>query len=265
MAFDALNYPMSIPYAMTQPSNLTLSYTTANVVKKYTPGQLAFTWDPCWGFRIFKLVKNLNGGDLTQGQLVSNVAAASVGTITAGTTDSIVTSGLTANDLEYQMLICTDDYAGAGGAPEGEAALCIGNTTTHIYIHPQYVFTTGISASDTVYVVYTNAVEQADDGEYRGTPTSTKHLQGVVYGSSVSDNEWFWILQKGWARVANTDVLTANADIKQGTTSGKCATTTAAHETVIGQSPVAQNDGSFDVDVTVYINCFDVIVQAGDP
>ena len=265
MAFDPLNYTMSAPFAYTQPSDLERSYTTTEVLKKYTPGQLAFTWDPLWGFRIFKLVKNLNGSALTQGQLVANPVCASIGSVTAGTTTTITTSSLTANDFEYQMILVTDDADGAGAAPEGEAALCVGNTATTVYLHQDYAFSAAVASGDTVYVLYTNAVVQGATGDLRGTPSTDKKTQGVVYGSAPDDNEWFWILQRGWARVANTDALTADTDIIQGSTAGKIADWSAGHQTVIGQNPVAQNDGSFDVDVTVFINCFDVIFQTDTP
>ena len=265
MSFDPLNYTMSDPFPVTQPGDLKSSYTTAECIKKYMPGQVAQTWDPLYGWRHFKLVKNLYGAALAQGQLVSNVGSASIGTVTAGTTTQITTSGQTANDFEYQMIVVADDNGGAGAAPEGEAALCVGNTASIVDLHKDYAFTTAVAVSDSVYVVYTNAVTLGVTGDLRGTPSDDKKVQGIVYSEAPADNSWFWILQKGWGRVLCTDALTNDCDIIQGSTSGYAAAFSAAHETVIGQCPVAQLAGSESGYATVYLDCRDVIFQTGTP
>jgi len=262
MAFDPLNYTMMSPFPLTQP-DVTQYYTTANCIKKFTPGQYAFTWDPLYQYRIFKLVKNLSGATLAAGDLVSCVDAASVGTITAGTTTQITTSGLTANDLEYQMLICADDADGASAAPEGEAALCIGNTATIIDIHPKYAFTAAIAASDSVYVVYINGVEDAAASDERGFGHGSNGCMGVVM-SAAPDNYWFWICQRGWVRARNTDALTAGQQIIAGVALIQDASD-GAQELVIGECPVSQFDQPASGFATVHINCFDSITLTGEP
>lgn len=263
MAFDPLNYTMRAPFPLTQPGDVTQYYTTSEVIKKYTPGQYAFTWDPLYQYRIFKLVKNLSGSTFAAGDLVSCVDAASIGSVTAGTTTSITTSGLTANDLEYQMLIVADDAGGAGAAPEGEAALCIGNTTTNVDIHQDYAFTAAVAASDSVYVVYINGVEDAASSDERGFGHGSNGVMGVVM-SAAPDNNWFWICQRGWVRAKNTDALVAGQQVVAGTALIQDASD-GAQEVVIGEIPVSQFAGTEASFATVHINCFDSIVLSGSP
>lgn len=264
MAFDPLKYNTGLsPFPMSGPGDLGQYYTTANVIKKYTPGQLAFTWDPLWGYRIFKLVKNLSGNTLAAGDLVSCVNAASVGTITGGTTTSITTSGLTANDLEWQMITCSDNNDTGGAAPEGESALCIGNTTTKITLHPKYAFSVAIAASDTASVVYINGVEDAAASDERGFGHGSNGAMGVAMSAAL-DNNWFWICQRGWITAKNTDALVAGQSIIAGTALIQDASD-GAQELEIGQCAVSQFAGTESSFATVYINCFDSIVLSGTP
>jgi len=263
MAFDPLLYSMQAPFAFTQPGDVTMNYTTSEVLKKYSPGQYAFTWDMLYQYRIFKLVKNLSGATLAAGDLVSCVNAASIGTVTAGTTTSITSSSMTANDLEYQMLICADDAGAAGAAPEGEAALCIGNTTTEVHIHPNYAFTAAIAATDSVYVVYINGVEDAAGSDERGFGHGTSGVMGVAM-SAAPDNYWFWICQRGWVRAKNTDALAAGQQVVAGSALIQDASD-GAQELVIGEIPVSQFAGTEASFATVHINCFDSIVLSGTP
>jgi len=264
MAFDPLNYTMSAPFAPTQPGDLSTTYTTANVVKKYMPGQYAVCWDPCWGYRIFKLVKNLSGATIAQGDLMSCADSASVGTVTGGTTTSITTSGMTANDMEYQMITIADDAGAAGAAPEGESALAIGNSTTEIYIHPDYAFTAAVGASDSVYVVYVNGATDAASSDKRGFGSGTAGVIGVAMGAA-ADNEWFWVCQRGWVTAKNTDALVYTNLLIAGTALVQDGACTNAQETEIGKIAVSQFAGTESSFATVYIEVFDNGIWAGTP
>ena len=262
MAFDPLGYRMRYPFPMTLAGDIDATYTTAEVIKKYTPGQYAHTWDPLWGYRIFKLVKNLNGSTIAKGDLMSYGDAASVGTVTAGTTTSITSSGMTANDLEWQMITVADDAGALGAAPEGESSLCIGNTTTKITLHPDYAFSAAVAASDSVYVAYINGVADAASSDERGFGVGSNGVAGVAYGAAV-DNSWFWILQKGWCMAKNTDALSAQ-DLIAGTALIQDASE-GAQELVIGQCCVPQFAGTEASFATVYINVFETITITGTP
>jgi len=263
MAFDPLNYRMRHPFPATLTGPVDSFYTTSQVIKKYTPGQYAFTWDPLYQYRIFKLVKNMSGATLAAGDLVSCVAAASVGTVTGGTTTSVVTSGMTANDMEWQMIVVADDAGAAGAAPEGEAALAVGNTTTTITLHPDYAFTAAVAASDSVYVVYINGVEDAAASDERGFGHGSIGCMGVAM-SAAPDNNWFWICQRGWVRAKNTDALVAGQNIVAGTALIQDASD-GAQELCIGECPVSQFAGTESSFATVHINCFDSITLSGTP
>lgn len=262
MAFDALNYNTRSPYAVTEIGDLSETFTTADMIKKYTPGQMVQIWDQLFGFRVFKLVKNLNGNTIAQGDLMSFKDTASVGTITAGTTTSITTSGLTANDLEYQMIICGDDAGATGAAPEGEASLCTANSATVITLHPDYAFSAAIAADDTAAVCYVNAVNDAAASDERGYGLGTLATAGIAYGAA-ADNYWFWLLQKGWCSAKNTDAL-AVQELIAGTALIQDAAE-GAQELVIGQCPLAQFAGTETSFATVYINCLDTITITGTP
>jgi hypothetical protein len=264
MAFDPMKYRMRDPFALTlYGADVTQTYTTANLLKKYTPGQYAHTYDPLWGYRIFKLVKNLSNATIAKGDLMSYVAAASVGTVTDGSKTSITTSGMTANDFEWQMVTVADDAGGAGAAPEGESSLVIGNTTTHIELHPDYAFTAAVAASDSVYVVYINGVEDATAGDERGFGHGSVGVAGVAYGAA-ADNEWFWILQRGWAIAKNTAELTATYNLIAGEALVNVQAD-GAQELEVGQVTVTQFAGTEASFGTVFVDVFNTICTTGTP
>jgi len=256
---------MRDPFALTlYGDDVTKTYTTANVCKKYTPGCYAHTFDPLWGYRVFKLVKNLSGATIAKGDLMSYVAAASIGTVTSGTTTSITSSSMTANDLEWQMVTVADDAGAAGAAPEGESSLVIGNTTTHVELHPDYAFSAAVGASDSVYVVYINGVEDSTADDERGFGQGYIGVAGVAYGAA-ADNEWFWILQKGWCTAKNTDALVATYYLIAGEALIQDAGSAGAQELNIGSVAVAQFAGAESSFATVYINVLDTLISTGTP
>lgn len=260
MAFDALGYRMRYPFPMTLAGDLDKTYTTTNVIKAYTPGQYCQTWDPLYGFRIFKLMKNLSNASIAKGNCLSYVNPATVGTITAGSTTSITSSSMTANDLEYQMINVTDDIGGAGAAPEGETSLCISNTSTLINLHPDYPFSTAIAASDTCYVIYQNGFELAASGDLRGPGKFTNCVCGIAYGAA-ADNEWCWVCQKGFVTAAiDASGLPVAGDIKVDATSGyvAAAAVDAGQEIIIGQAATTQNaaTASSATFALIYIDVF---------
>lgn len=265
MAFDALNYNIRLPMPMNLAGGISETYTTDQIIKgsQYIPGQYAYTWDRLYGYRVFKLMKNLSDSAMAQGDLLSYVDVnADVGTITAGTTTSIITSGLTANDFEYQMIIIGDDAGGASAAPEGEASLCIGNNTTTILLDPEYAFSAAVAASDVAACIYINGVEDAASSDERGFGLGTIGVAGVAYGAP-ADNSWFWVLQKGWCSAKCTDALTQK-ELVAGTKLIQDASE-GAQELVIGQCPVAQFNQPASGFATVYINVLDSITITGTP
>jgi len=264
MAFDPMKYRMRDPFALTlYGADVTLTYTTANVTKKYTPGQYAHTYDPLWGYRIFKLVKNMNGNAIAAGDLMSYCPAASVGTVTDGSKTSITSSSMTANDLEWQMVTVADDAGGAGAAPEGESALVTGNSSTQIELHPDYAFTAAVAASDSVYVVYINGVHDSASNDERGFGHGSIGVAGVAYGAA-ADNEWFWILQRGWCTAKNTDALVATYNLIAATALVDDAAD-GAQELEIGQIVVSQFAGTEASFATVFVDVFNTICTTGTP
>ena len=160
------------------------------------------------------------------------------------------------------MITVADDAGAAGAAPEGESALCIGNTATRIDIHPDYAFSAAVAASDSVYVVYINGVEDAAGSDERGFGIGANGVQGVAFGAA-ADNEWFWILQRGWCTARNTAAVVAQP-IVAGTALIDDASE-GGQELEIGQAAVGQFAGTEASFATVYINVFDTITVSGTP
>lgn len=264
MVFDPQNYQMAVPFGPIGAGDLTDYYTTANVVKKFKPGMLAWTWDMLYGLRIFKLVKNLNGSALAAGNVVTYEDPVDIDTITAGSTTSITTSGLTANDLEYQLIQIEDDAGAAGAAPEGEISLCISNTATVITLHPDYPFSAAVAASDTGTCININAVDlSADSDKNAGVPGLTNGVCGVVM-SAVPDNSWGWVCQRGIVTAKNTNAITVGEDLVAGTGT-VVGHSNEGHEEIIGTALGPAFAGAEDLFVACYINVFDKTFHYGTP
>lgn len=169
-------------------------------------------------------------GGVTRGELTKYKANVSINNITSGSTTTVVTTGLTANAHDYDILVCFDDDGGAGAAPEGEAVPIIKNTTTTVYIDPDNPFTAAAAANDDFRVVSFSKNIDSAAGDERAD------LFGIAAATIAADS-WGWFFCAGicpYALVKASTALTAAkaiiADVARVTVSSS-----SGHELIIGQ------------------------------
>lgn len=123
----------------------------------------AVRWEnhPTLGLRGFQYLRCFQSGGDTAGQVQSYIDPVSIANISAGTTTTITTTGLTADLYVGAILRCIDDAGGAGAAPEGESGRIIANTTTVITIHPDDAFSAAPAANDDFYILVPWGVEDS--------------------------------------------------------------------------------------------------------
>lgn len=192
-------------------------------------------WDvhPNLGWRGFQYLRCDQSGGMSAGDLATQIANVSINNITAGTTTSITTSGLTANIYVDGILYCLDDAGAAGAAPEGESGRIISNTATKVSIHSDDAFSVSTAVNDDFEIHIPWAVGDAavNDQARRVLGVSMADLSQYQYG-------WFQFyglnprvlavaagtaLTKNEACVAGngglvTDGSTAAAELRIGTT-----------------------------------------------
>lgn len=159
-------------------TTLSASDTTA----KERPGSVRYTVDSKWGLRGFKYVRFDQSGGVTTGQLQSQVANTAIANITAGTTKSITTTGLTAGNLVGGLLVCTDNDDSAGAAPEGESGIITANSTTVVEIDLDDAFSVAAAVNDDFEVLLPFAVDDAAAADSAG------RVQGIVMADHIQFN-----------------------------------------------------------------------------
>lgn len=152
------------------------------------PGTSIEIVDREFGVRKFKYVRFDNA--VSAGELQSFVTATSIGSITAGSTTTITTSGLTADKLVGGIVTITDDAGGAGAAPEGESARIIANTATLVTVDSNDAFSAAVAASDTATYMIPWAVVDSADGH------AAYKVAGVAMVDHVQYN-YGWVQFKG--------------------------------------------------------------------
>jgi len=174
-------------------------------MKEY-PGILRRVYRPGWGDQIYRYVQNKSDSAFAKGDCVSFVAPVAISNITSGTTISITTSGLTANEYQYDILYCTDDAGGAGAAPEGEFSIILRNTTDTIYIDPDLPFSAAPAANDDFQIItYCHVTDAA------GSDTQ-QEFAGVAV-SAIPDNYWGWVQCAGLCDYVSGTATNAQADL----------------------------------------------------
>jgi len=152
------------------------------------PGTINFCVD-AFGPRILQYCKFMN--QMVIGELASQPALASAGTITAGTTTSATSSSLTADAHDGKIFYVLDNADAAGAAPEGEMSIVRNNTTTVIALEPNLPLSAAIANADTASLVSVCHAEDSADGDER------RDVLGVVVSAEVSANNYGWIHRQG--------------------------------------------------------------------
>ena len=170
-----------------------------------TPGierAIMTAYGPSW----VRYGKATQSGGVTRGELTKYKANVSIDNITSGSTTTIVTTGLTANAHDGDILVCFDNNDSAGAAPEGEAVPIIKNTTTTVYIDPNNPFSVATAANDDFRVVsFSKNIDSAAGDEI-------VDLFGIA-AATITENYWGWFFFDGicpYALVKAATALTAD-------------------------------------------------------
>lgn len=174
--------------------------------------------------------KCTQSGGCTRGELQKKKAVASINNISSGTTTTIVTTGLTANEYDYDLLVCLDDAGGAGASPEGYVSPIVSNNTTTVYLDPDNPFPVATAANDDFRVVsFCKTADSAAGDE-------VSDLFGVA-ATSISEGYWGWFFFDGICPYtlirASTGLTAARALIAH--TARVDVSSTSADQLLIGQ------------------------------
>lgn len=150
-----------------------------------TPGIVRWDVHPVWGLRGFTYLKCYQSGGHTAGTVAAYLDPVAINNITAGTTFSITTSGLTADIYVGGILRCLDDAGAAGAAPEGESGIITSNTTTQVVIDTNDAFSVAAAVNDdfTIIVPFGCDTAAANDTAAR--------VAGVAM-TTVAQYSWGW-------------------------------------------------------------------------
>ena len=149
--------------------------------------------------------KSTQSGGVTRGELTKYKANATVDNISSGTVTTVVTTGLTANAHDGDLLVCYDDNGGAGAAPEGEVSPIISNSTTTFYLDPDNPFSAAPAANDDFRVVSFSKNADSAAGD------EIADLFGVA-AVTLAEGYWGWFFFDGicpYALVRASTALTA--------------------------------------------------------
>jgi len=140
-----------------------------------TPGAVREHNHPVLGFGKFKYVRFLAAA--SEGDLCTFKDPIAISNITAGTTSSITTTGLTEDLYVGALLRCTDDAGAAGAAPEGEIGVIASNTATVVTLDAKYgTFSASPAVNDDFQIIIPFGVVDSAAGAWEvgiGTYTSS--------------------------------------------------------------------------------------------
>ena len=174
-------------------------------------GSLFFAVD-AYGPRIFMYVRNRNGADITQGELMSylsDTATPKVGRTTSETagagqvasTTVITVASLTAGDHDGALCNILNNDATAGALPEGETSIVANNTATVVTVESDYPYSSNVLLSDTIELISNWQVHDATVDDEAWT------VAGVVMGrDGISNGNYGWIQIEG---ICSVDIDTA--------------------------------------------------------
>ena len=136
-----------------------------------------------------------------RGALAAYIAGISVANVLSGSTTTAVTTGLTANAYQYDVLIVLDVNASAGASPEGYCAPVKSNSTTVIYLDPENPLPAALAVNDDCYVYTFCKGEAAAAGDVRSD------LLGVAM-CAVTATYWGWFQFDGYCSYAKVEAAT---------------------------------------------------------
>lgn len=224
----------------------------SDTTPKEPKGAVRWTYDPVLGYRGFQYVRFDQSGGATKDNLVSYRGLISVSASGAGTTTTVVTSGLTADTLADGIIVCLDDAGAAGAAPEGENGRIAANSATLITLDSNDAFSAATASSDTFRVLLPWAVTSAVTGH-----TAAK-VAGVVMATQ-AQYSWGWVQFAGFhpsvSAVAAGTTITEDRDLIVDTADVVTNGSTSAVELRIGYTPFALTTDTVLRKIGMYLNC----------
>src|SRR3990167_3097862 len=161
------------------------------------PGTIAFVVD-AYGPKILKYVKNISNSTMAVAEHVgydgdgANVITTTISNISAGSTTSATTTGLTADDHIGKICFVLDNADAAGTAPEGEMGVVADNSTTVITMDRDYPFSVALAANDDLELITTYQVVDTAASDEAWTCTGI-----VAAQDGILDNAYGWVVQHG--------------------------------------------------------------------
>ena len=154
------------------------------------PGTLSILVDS-FGPRIIQYVKFINA--MLMGEAASKPATVAVNNITAGSTTSATTTGLTADSHDGKLCYVLDNDDSAGAAPEGEVAIVSNNTTTIISMERDRAFSVALAVNDDLTLISNWQAEDGTDGDL------AVDILGIVLGNQgVAAGNFGWVQREGY-------------------------------------------------------------------
>lgn len=189
--------------------------------------------------------KCTQSGGCSRGELQAYAANATITNFTSGSTTTGVTTGLTVNAYQYDVLLIHDDAGGAGADPEGSCAPITKNSATTIYLDPDNALSAAIAANDDGTVVtFSKTIDSAAGDE-------VNDLFGIAC-AALTENYWGWFFFGGYcpyALVKASTALTADKALIADT-ARVSVSSTSADQLLIGTTlgrVGASNDLASDV------------------
>jgi len=149
--------------------------------------------------------KSTQASGVTRGELVVYKANVTLANILSGSTTTIVTTGMTANAHDGDLLVCTDVNASSGASPEGYCSPIVSNTTTTVYLDPNNPFPAAPAVNDDFSVVSFSKNADAAAG------AEVTDCFGIA-AASLSEGYWGWFFFDGicpYALVKASTTMTA--------------------------------------------------------
>lgn len=136
---------------------------------------------PAW----FRYGKVTQSGGCTRGELQSYKANATITNFTSGSTTTAVSSAMTADAYQYDILLIHDDGGAAGASPEGHCSPIVSNSATTIYLDPKNPLPAAVGNGDDGTVVSFCKTADAAGGD------EVNAVFGVAM-ASLSESYWGW-------------------------------------------------------------------------
>jgi hypothetical protein len=215
---------------------------------KYNAGGWAIMQD-AFGTRILRMQRIDESAGMTVGQLAKRSANVTISNISSGTTNTVTTSGLTADSMWSDLLHCDDNNDSAGAAPEGEVGLVVDNSATVVTIDKGRPFSAAAAANDDFTVLKIHGCIDATDS---GTAFD---LQGIIFHGVSTQYRWGWTQMYGWypGAAVSTNATSAGDIGAEGTAILGDGSITGI-EDVAGQLPIANAADQVNLFDLVWIN-----------